>query len=183
MDSPLEILYDYFDTHQLWTGEVQLKRNDYLHHAGDRNDNLYYVKRGTLYYSITMKPEEREQIIRFGYVGNFVTAIDTFLTDKPTMFSGRALQRTELKVVARTVYEKVVLEVPELRRAWYDILRNLVIGQTEREIDLLTTDATERYRRVWVRSPQLFQEVPAKYIANYLRMTPETLSRIRAQQA
>ena len=97
------------------------------------------------------------------------------------MFSGRALQRTDLKVISRAVYESAVLEVPELRRAWYDILRGLVMGQTEREIDLLTTDAAERYRRVWKRSPRLFQEIPAKYIANYLRMSPETLSRIRAQ--
>ncbi|MEO0734297.1 MAG: Crp/Fnr family transcriptional regulator, partial [Bacteroidota bacterium] len=38
-------------------------------------------------------------------------------------------------------------------------------------------------RRVLARSPRLFQEIPAKYIANYLRMTPETLSRIRAKEA
>ena len=78
MDNPLHTLHGYFETHQLWTGSLSLKRNDYLHHAGDRNDALYYVERGTLYYAITMKPEEREQIIRFGYAGNFVTAIDTF---------------------------------------------------------------------------------------------------------
>jgi hypothetical protein len=37
----------------------------------------------------------------------------------------------------------------------------------------------ERYERVLKRSPKLFQEVPNKYIANYLRMSPETLSRLK----
>jgi hypothetical protein len=55
----------------------------------------------------------------------------------------------------------------------------MIIGQLEREVDLLTNDPAERYRRVLNRSPRLFQEVPAKYIANYLRMTPETMSRIK----
>ena len=48
----------------------------------------------------------------------------------------------------------------------------------ERELDLLTSSPHERIQRVLKRSPQVFQEIPAKYIASYLRMTPETLSRI-----
>jgi CRP/FNR family transcriptional regulator, anaerobic regulatory protein len=56
----------------------------------------------------------------------------------------------------------------------------LVVQQMQRELDLLTASPIERYRRVIARSPQLFQEVPLKYIADYLRMTPETLSRLRA---
>lgn len=178
MENPLEVLHDYFEANKLWAGCRQLKRNEHLHFAGDKDDSLYYVQSGTLYYYITME-EEREQVIRFGYSGNFLTAIDCFLTGKPTMFFGRALQKTELKVIHRSVYEQAVANNPVLLQAWYAILRGLVIGQTEREIDLLTTDAEKRYQRVLSRSPRLFQEIPAKYIANYLRMSPETLSRIR----
>ena len=49
----------------------------------------------------------------------------------------------------------------------------------ERERDILTSSPLERYNRVLKRSPLLFQEIPNKYIADYLRMTPETLSRIK----
>jgi hypothetical protein len=51
--------------------------------------------------------------------------------------------------------------------------------QVAREIDLLTDSPTMRLERILKRSPQLFNEIPLKYIASYLRMTPETLSRIR----
>jgi len=58
-------------------------------------------------------------------------------------------------------------------------LEQLTLQQLEREKDILTSSPLERYKRVLKRSPQLFQEIPNKYIADYLRMTPETLSRIK----
>ncbi|MCY1222048.1 hypothetical protein D9M69_651860 [compost metagenome] len=68
---------------------------------------------------------------------------------------------------------------PENLTLWAEILEDLVLQQIEREKDLLTHSPKERYERVLKRSPQLFQEIPNKHIANYLRMTPETLSRLK----
>lgn len=62
---------------------------------------------------------------------------------------------------------------------WMKILENLLLQQIEREIDILTNSPKERYLRVLKRSPLLFQEIPHKHIANYLRMSPETLSRLK----
>ncbi len=62
---------------------------------------------------------------------------------------------------------------------WIEILENLGVQQLEREIDLLKNSPKERYERVLKRSPQLFQEIPNRHIANYLRMSPETLSRLK----
>ncbi len=55
----------------------------------------------------------------------------------------------------------------------------LIYEQLEREKDILIHSPRKRYERVLKRSPQLFQEIPHKYIASYLRMSPETLSRIK----
>ena len=62
---------------------------------------------------------------------------------------------------------------------WTKILEDLILQQMEREVDILTTSPKERYLRVLKRSPQLFQEIPNKYIANYLRMSAETFSRLK----
>lgn len=67
----------------------------------------------------------------------------------------------------------------ENTKIWHLILGDLIIQQMERERDILTSSPLKRYKRVLKRSPQLFQEIPNKYIASYLRMTPETLSRIK----
>jgi len=65
------------------------------------------------------------------------------------------------------------------QRQYIALLETLVVQQMERELDLLTPSPLGRLARVQQRSPHLFQEIPLKYIASYLRMTPETLSRIR----
>lgn len=55
------------------------------------------------------------------------------------------------------------------------MLEGFVCGLLEREIDLLEPDPAQRYQMVLARSPQLFQHVPLRYIASYLRMSSETL--------
>lgn len=147
--------------------------------AGDVNTNIYYVDSGLLRSYILVNDDE--QIIRFGYQGDFVVAMDSFFTSKPTMLYAEALRKTTVRVIKRAKYEAAVMNDPALSKIWRKILSWMVLGQLEREIDLLTNDPSERYRRVLERSPRLFQEVPAKYIANYLRMTAETLSRVKTR--
>jgi hypothetical protein len=62
---------------------------------------------------------------------------------------------------------------------WQSVLESLILQQMNREIDLLISSPKERFDRVLARSPRLFQEVASRYIANYLRMKPETLSRLK----
>lgn len=179
MENPLAELYNYFENHNCWASTIELKRDEWLHQPGMVDDKLYYVEQGTLYYTVTLE-DDRQQIIRFGYQGDFIAAMDSFLSGRPTIFDSRALQKCRLNVVKKADYVAAFKESEQMRMIWDKVMRGLYISQLERELDLLTTDATERYLRVWRRSPRLFQEIPAKYIANYLGMSPETLSRIRA---
>lgn len=179
MLSPLKILHDYINEHGLWQKTIVLRRGDYLHMADEVDDNIYYVVGGTLQSFVLVNDEE--QIIRFGYEGDFFTAIDCFISGQPTILYAQAIRKCTLKMIRKSDYIKHIAEQPELSDLWQNIMSWMIIGQLEREIDLLTNDPAERYRRVLERSPRLFQEVPAKYIANYLRMTAETLSRIRRQ--
>ena len=83
-----------------------------------------------------------------------------------------------VKVITKTQVDNF-LKIETNRILWTAILENLVLQQMEREIDILTSSPKERYQRVLKRSPQLFQEIPNRYIANYLRMSAETLSRLK----
>ena len=63
------------------------------------------------------------------------------------------------------------------------ILEELIQGRATREIEQLSLSAEERYDRLVKRSPHLLQLVPQKDIASYLRMKPETFSRLRARRS
>jgi len=66
-----------------------------------------------------------------------------------------------------------------IERAWRILQEKALLGKIERETELLTFTPEQRVNRLLQRSPHLFQFIPRKYIASYLRMTPETLSRLK----
>ena len=155
---------------------ISLKRNEYLTIHGDVDTNVYYVKSGSL--KVYVLDGNEEQIIRFGYKDNFIVLLDSFLTGRPTIFNIQAIKKTEIIVISKTEVEE--FKNHEINKvAWIQLLESLVLQQIDREIDILTNSTEERYKRVLNRSPQLFQEIPNRYIANYLRMSPETLSRLK----
>ena len=61
------------------------------------------------------------------------------------------------------------------------IAEQFFIGKQKRELSLLTQSAEERYYSLFTHQPQLIKEIPLKYIASYIGITPQALSRIRAR--
>ena len=155
---------------------ITISRNDFLKVKGSIDDNIYFVESGSL--RLFVLADDEEQIIRFGYQQNLIVSLDSILTGRPSDLCIQAIKKTVLKIITKKQIEQF-LKIEANKNLWITILENLVVQQMEREIDILTSSPKERYQRVLKRSPQLFQEVPNKHIANYLRMTPETLSRLK----
>lgn len=153
---------------------ILLQRNEFLSKAGNIDTHIYYVAEGSL--RIFRCDEHTEQNIRFGYRGNLLVALDSFLSGQTTEYYIQALKKTKVNVITQEAFRDYIQHHPG---DWIRILEDLAFQQMEREADLLTQSPRERYHRVFRRSPQLFQEIPLKHIANYLRMSPETLSRLK----
>ena len=152
-------------------------RGEYLIQEGQVEQHVYMIESGAV--RVFHVSEFEEQTIRFGYEGSIITSLSSFLTGKPSELFIEALRKTTVKLVSRTKLYEVVHSSPEYLRQYNQMLENLVVQQMEREIDLLTDSPAKRLQRVLQRSPNLFQQIPLKYIASYLRMTPETLSRVQ----
>ena len=175
--NPQELLLQKIKEQHLWDRSISLNRNEFLKRKGSIDTNIYFVKSGSL--RIFVMDEEEEQTIRFGYQNNVIGALDSYITESPSDMYIQALKKTEVKSISKNKFVTFIQSSEELLNAWNTLLQLLILQQIERERDILTNSPTERYKRVLKRSPQLFQEIPHKYIASYLRMTPETLSRIK----
>ena len=173
----LEVLIKKVDKAQLWSKSITLSRKEYLTVKGTIDTNLYYIVSGSI--RIYFEDEYEAQILRLGYAGNFIGALDSFMSSQPTSINIQALKKSEIKVLSKTDFDKYLENDSANLLLWKQVLELLVYQQMEREIDLLTYSPQKRYERVLQRSPQLFQEIPSKYIASYLRMSPETLSRLK----
>lgn len=157
--------------------QVELKRNAFLKVKGSIDTNLYHIDEGTL--RVFMEDEFEEHTIRLGYTGNFIAALDSFISDLPSDLYIQALKKCIVTVYKKSDYIAFLNSSKEATQLWHKMNEWLIFQQLEREKDILTQSPKLRYERVLKRSPQLFQEIPLKYIASYLRMSPETLSRLR----
>lgn len=173
----IDQLKNKLDKADLWHKTIFLKRYEYLKVNGSTNTNLYYVVSGSL--RIFFEDEYEEQIIRLGYTHNFIVALDTFLSNKPSELYIQALKKCELKMITKKTFLDLIAQKPKYGQLWQKVLEQLLYEQMEREKDILIYSPRKRYQRVLARSPHLFQEIPNKYIASYLRMSPETLSRLK----
>ncbi len=161
----------------IWKKDILLKRNEFLKVKGSTDSNLYYVLNGSL--RVFIEDEYEEHTIRLAYKDSFFGALDSFITEGPSPFYIQAIKKCELQSVSKKQFMQFIESDPSNLSLWLKISEQLIYQSMEREVDILTHSPLERYQRVLARSPQLFQEIPGKYIASYLRMTPETFSRIK----
>jgi CRP/FNR family transcriptional regulator, anaerobic regulatory protein len=169
-----EKLHNAFELH----GEKKiLSKGDFLIKEGEIERKVYRVESGVV--RVFLLSEFEEQTIRFGYQGSIINSLASFIRDRPSEFYIDALRKTTVSMISKEIFSSIVHSDDDGLRSYALMMESLIVQQIEREVDLLTASPTERLARVLKRSPNLFQEVPLKYIASYLRMTPETLSRIR----
>ena len=176
-NAPLQNLLQQIEERELWEQELELSRNEYLKVKGSIDTRIYFVEEGSLRIFVIDKKEEHT--IRFAYQNNLVAALDSFISEQPSDLYIQALKKSKIKVVQKRHFMDLIFSNEANLKLWHKIMEQLVLQQMERERDLLTSSPLERFNRVLERSAQLFQEVPHRYIVSYLRMTPETLSRLK----
>ncbi len=175
--NPLALLLQKMNDQEVWEKTISLNRNDYLKMEGETNTNLYFILSGSL--RLFVADDHEEHTIRLGYTHNIITALDSFISEQASDIYIQAIKKTSVLVVSKTTFMNFIRSSNENLNLWISISNQLIYDLLERERDILTASPAERYKRVLKRSPQLFQEIPNKYIASYLRMTPETLSRVK----
>ncbi len=151
----------------------KFRKGTILTDIGQVEHHLFFISEGAvkIYYQSALN----EHVIRLGYTGSMINSLTSFYSEKPSELVIEVIRESSIKMLHRDA----ILNIKKNSSGYPEFLEQLLIQQLERELDLLQDSPTERLNRVLARSPQLFQHVPLKYIASYLRMTPETLSRIR----
>jgi CRP-like cAMP-binding protein len=160
-----------------WDRHVELNRNDFLIRKGETESSLFFVLSGSM--RIFFPHQEDEICVGFAHTDNLICSYPSFILNKPSDYYIQALSKTELVAINRTDFYLLLDSYRNIERAWRMLEEDALLGKIEREVEMLTFTPEERYHRLIRRSPHIFQIIPRKYIASYLRMTPETLSRIR----
>lgn len=159
-----------------WKHKRSLKRNDFLIRKGETETHLFYVSEGSMriYY-----PHQDDEIcVGFAHDHNLICSFPSFIRQQPSDYYIQALGKTDVISIHRKDFHQVMEKYRSIEKAWRMLVEDALMGKIERETEMLTFTPEERYRRLMERSPHVFRNIPRKYIASYLRMTPETLSRV-----
>jgi CRP-like cAMP-binding protein len=151
----------------------------HLLRAGERAKQGCFVRRGLLreYYT---DQNGGEATRRFCQAGELSGSLADLLSGRPALCSIEALEPGEIWSIDWRRCDAL----SERSSAWMLFLRRLAedlyLRKTEREFEMLTLPAAERYRRFLAAFPTLEAKLPRALVASYLGITPVHLSRIRA---
>ncbi len=161
-----------------WHPLASLRRGEFLVRPGQVERRLFFVHAGLLRIYYPTVPGE-ETCVGFGSPGSLLCAFPSFVTGLPSEYALQTLRKSELLAISHADFTAFLDTCPALAHFWRLELEKALVGRMEHEIDLLLPEPAQRLARLRQRSPHIFQVVPRKYLASYLRMAPETLSRLR----
>lgn len=167
----LDILESVLVPMKFAKGEIILKEGDVCEH-------VYYVERGlTRQFYFKNGKELTEHI---GVEHSIVMCIESLFMEKPTHLQLEALEPTLIYAMPKRKLEEVALHNVNIQILFRKILEeSLIISQVHADMLRFET-AQDRYLKLCKLSPQVVLRAPLVYVASYLQMTPETLSRVRA---
>jgi CRP-like cAMP-binding protein len=157
----------------------EVEKGAILVKEGEISDYLYYINEGAArsYYI----RENREITVSFTLNGEFVTAMHSFITRKPSYEYIETLEKSKMLKMSYTNLNQCFQEYPELERSYRMILERYYIVLEEHQIFSKFKSAKERYLELMENRPKVIQKASVGQIASYLDMTIETLSRTRAK--
>jgi CRP-like cAMP-binding protein len=157
--------------------EKSYLKKELLLKVGHVKNHLSFIEKGIVRYYIPK--EENDLTFAFSFHHNFVSAYDSFLTRHPSVYQIEAITDT----VVWSITHKDLQDIYQTTSVGNLIGRHAAeenfLKKSKRELSLLNDSAEELYLKLFTEQPQLIQEIPLKYIASYIGITPQALSRIR----
>lgn len=154
-------------------------KNEIITRQGDVESFLSFIESGFVRFYIP--DDEYGFTFGFSFEKEFTCAYDSFLTQMPSEYEMQALTETVVWQISYADLQKVYAHTRVGNHLGRFASEKLFLAKSKRELALLKYTAKERYLNLFREQPQVLQRVPLKYIASYIGVTPQALSRIRRQ--
>ena len=144
---------------------------------GETCQNIYWIVKGLVrqfYY------KNKKELTEYMATENTICmSIESLFRETPSRQIIQALEPTILYALPMHELEAVSMKSVNIQMLYRKILEESLIISQQRADMLRFESAQDRYQKLVKTAPQLVLRAPLVYIASYLQMTPETLSRVR----
>ena len=157
---------------------MKFAKGDMILKEGEVCRCIYFIDKGLVrQFYIKHGKEVTEHL---GDDHSVFMCIESLFKEVPTQLQVEALEPCMIYALPKDRLERVALHNVNIQILYRKILEeSLILSQVHADLVRLET-AQDRYRRMCKLYPQVVLRAPLLFIASYLQMTPETLSRVRA---
>ena len=158
---------------------VEFSRKSLILERGKTENYLSFIEKGMVRFNIPKL--DHDFTFAFAFENSFVSAYDSFLTQKPSIYNIEAISDCVLWRISyddlNAIYENTLVG----DRIGRKVAESIYLKKMKREISLLEDTAKKRYLDLMKEQPQFIQNIPLKYLASYIGIRPQSLSRIRKE--
>ena len=141
--------------------------------------HLYFLEKGALrgFYNL----DGKEITHWFGFENDFVTSFHSFITGEPAVENIQLLEGSILWAISKETLNTLLDTHHDMERLLRIAYEKYYIRLEERFVNAQFKTAKERYEELILQTPHILERVPLGFIASYLGISQETLSRIRSR--
>ncbi len=156
---------------------MKFQKGEKILAEGETCKHIYWIAKGLVrqfYYK-----NDKEVTEYLAVENHIVMCIESLFKEEPAKMQIHALEPTVIYAMPRMLLEQVAMRSVNIQILYRKILEeSLILSQIHADMLRFET-AQDRYSKFVKMHPQLVLRAPLVYIASYLQMTPETLSRVR----
>ena len=171
-DNELNLIDTYFET-------KNLKKKDFLLQDGKICNFIGFIAEGTIRHFHIKDGIEKTCDISFANA--WVTDFQSFTHNTYSIMNLQAMENTTVFTIQKEQLYKLYSECHKYETFGRLMAEEVAHRATEIAMSLSSDKPEERFQNLLKKQPDLFQRVPQKYIANFLGISPESLSRIRSR--
>ena len=153
-------------------------KKEFYMRAGETCRVRAYLNKGCT-RSFVVDEHGHERILFFSFEDWWVGDFESFYSGNPGTNYIQALEDCELMIISKEDFLRLEERNPKLKQ-WYTVKMVRSAGASLKRIEeIKTLSPKERYLNLLKKQPDLFQRVPLQYIAAFLNIEPQSLSRMR----
>jgi CRP/FNR family transcriptional regulator, anaerobic regulatory protein len=154
-----------------------LEKNHVFVEEGKVANHIAFVRKGYLRIFFNNNGDEITRDI--SSVHSFFTALTSFITKMPSFEIVSSITDCELLLISREDLNYLYHHFNNWQMIGRRVVEEMFVRSQQRIYSLLTVSAEERYIKLMKEKPDMLQNVPLQYIASYLGITSQSLSRLR----
>jgi CRP-like cAMP-binding protein len=157
-----------------------LERGEYFIREGAICNTVAFVESGIL-RSFYTTPEGEEMTYCISFQNSFMTAYSSYISGLPTIENIQAITPVRLLLLKKKDIEQISETSTNVLRFAKIMAENEYMELERRVFSYQRESARERYENLLLTRPEYIEQIPLKYLASYLGITPRHLSRLRAE--